>query len=75
MGHAPTAPFLAMEVRKGDTHLRFFSTLTTLGAPYDITLHELRIENFFPADDATDTALRRLNVSGTACDRVGEEKT
>lgn len=60
---APTAPFLAIEVQKGDTHLRFFTTLTTLGTPYDITLHELRIENFFPADDATDTALRRLNAA------------
>lgn len=60
---APTAPLLAIEVQKGDTHLRFFTTLTTLGTPYDITLHELRIENFFPADDATDTALRRLNAA------------
>ena len=56
---APTAPFLAIEMQKGDTHLRFFTTLTTLGTPYDITLHELRIENFFPADDATDTTLRQ----------------
>jgi len=60
---APTAPFLAIEMQKGDTHLRFFTTLTTLGTPYDITLHELRIESFFPADDATDAALRRLNAA------------
>lgn len=57
---APTAPFLAIEMRKGDVHLSFFTTLTTLGTPYDITLHELRIESFFPADDSTDAALRRL---------------
>ena len=57
---APTAPFLAMEMQKGETALRFFTTLTALGTPYDITLHELRIESFFPADDATDTAIRRL---------------
>ena len=61
---APTAPFLAIEMQKGATHLKFFTTLTTLGTPYDITLHELRIESFFPADDATDTALRRLNTAG-----------
>lgn len=59
---APTGPFLAIEMHKGDTHLKFFSTLTTLGTPYDITLHELRIESFFPADEATDTALRGLNA-------------
>lgn len=57
---APTAPFLTIEMQKGDTHLKFFTTLTTLGTPYDIRLHELRIESFFPADDATDTALQRL---------------
>lgn len=58
---APTAPFLAIEMYKGDTHFSFFTTLTTLGTPYDITLHELRVESFFPADDATDIAMRRLN--------------
>jgi hypothetical protein len=57
---APSAPFLAIEMQKGDVHLSFFTTLTTLGTPYDITLHELRIESFFPADDSTDAALRRL---------------
>jgi transcriptional regulator with XRE-family HTH domain len=63
---APAAPFLTIEMQKGDTQLKFFTTLTTLGTPYDITLHELRIESFFPADEATDTALRRLNVAGVA---------
>ncbi len=55
---ASPAPFLAIEVHKGDARLKFFTTLTSLGTPYDITLHELRIESFFPADDATDAALR-----------------
>ncbi len=63
---APTAPFLTIEMQKGDTRLKFFTTLTTLGTPYDITLHELRIESFFPADDATDTALRRLDAAGVS---------
>jgi transcriptional regulator with XRE-family HTH domain len=61
---APAAPFLAIEMQEGDTQLGFFTTLTTLGTPYDITLHELRIESFFPADVATDAALRRLDAAG-----------
>ena len=61
---APAVPFLAIEMQKGDTRLSFFTTLTTLGTPYDITLHELRIESFFPADEATDTALQRLRDTG-----------
>ena len=57
---ASTAPFLAMAFHKGDVRLDFFTTIASLGTPYDITLHELRIECFFPADEATDAGLRRL---------------
>ena len=57
---ASTLPYLAMEFRKGDVELRFFTTIASLGTPYDITLHELRIESFFPADDPTEAALRAL---------------
>ena len=35
-----------------------FTTLTTFGTPRDITLDELAVELFFPADDATDRILR-----------------
>lgn len=40
--------------------LRFFSTIATLGTPYDITLQELRIECLFPADGETDARVRDL---------------
>jgi transcriptional regulator with XRE-family HTH domain len=55
-----TAPFLPIEFRKGELELRYFSTLTSLGTPYDVTLQELRIEAFFPADEDTEEAARRL---------------
>lgn len=38
--------------------LSLFTTLTTFGTPRDITLDELSVELFFPADDATDAVLR-----------------
>lgn len=57
---ASTAPFLAIEFRKDEFDLRFFTTLTSLGTPHDITLQELRIESFFPADEATEDAMQRL---------------
>lgn len=63
---ASTAPFLAIDFLKGDFHLRFFSTLTTLGTPHDITLQELRVEAFFPADAATEEAARRLTAGSTS---------
>jgi transcriptional regulator with XRE-family HTH domain len=57
---ASTAPFLAIELKKGDVRFSFFTLLASLGTPYDITLHELRVECFFAADAATDAAVRRL---------------
>lgn len=39
--------------------LSFFSTTTVFGTPVDVTLSELAIEAFFPADKATADALRR----------------
>lgn len=38
--------------------LSFISTTTIFGTPLDITLSELAIEAFFPADKATERALR-----------------
>jgi transcriptional regulator with XRE-family HTH domain len=38
--------------------LVLFSTIATFGSPTDVTLDELAIESFFPADDATAAALR-----------------
>ena len=57
-----TAPFLAIDFAKDDLHLRFFSTLTSLGTPHDITLQELRIEAFFPADARTEETARQLTA-------------
>ena len=41
---------LPIHLKVGDVELRLFSTIMTLGTPRDITLQELRIETFFPAD-------------------------
>ena len=40
--------------------LALLSTLTVFGAPADVTLSELALEAFFPADPATAERLRRL---------------
>lgn len=46
-------PVLEMHFRKDEVSLRLFTTLATLGTPQDVTLQELRVECFFPMDDAT----------------------
>jgi hypothetical protein len=40
------------------TELRFFSTMTVFGSPLDVTIAELAIESFFPADEATAALFR-----------------
>jgi transcriptional regulator with XRE-family HTH domain len=50
-------PFLTIDYRWNNSTLRFFSTLTTFGSPQDVALQEMRIENFFPADEATRATL------------------
>ncbi len=46
-------PFLPMQLRKDGVALNLFTTITTLGTPHDVTVHELRLESFFPADEAS----------------------
>ena len=46
-------PFMTVALRKDDTELRLFTTIATMGTPRDVTVHELRIESFFPADAQT----------------------
>jgi transcriptional regulator with XRE-family HTH domain len=47
-----------LRLRSGDRELSFISTATTFGTAIDITLSELSIEAFFPADDATSEFVR-----------------
>ena len=44
----------------GDDELSLFTTLTTFGTPRDVTLDELAVELFFPADDASDASTARM---------------
>jgi transcriptional regulator with XRE-family HTH domain len=58
-------PVLPMHFRKGETSLRLFTTIATLGTPQDITLQELRVECFFPMDDDTARTLRAWATLGS----------
>jgi transcriptional regulator with XRE-family HTH domain len=49
-----------LRLMTGDETLTLFSTTTVFGTPVDVTLSELAIEAFFPADPETAAALRRL---------------
>lgn len=66
--HRSSAPLsagdllLPIHVRTAGLELRMFSTIMTLGTPKDVTLQELTIETFFPADDASERAWRRVAI-------------
>jgi transcriptional regulator with XRE-family HTH domain len=62
----PPALMIPVRLRVGDVVLSLFTTLTTLGTPTDVTLSELRIEQYFPADAETDRWIRALWAAGTA---------
>ncbi|MEU0535132.1 helix-turn-helix domain-containing protein [Amycolatopsis tolypomycina] len=50
--------FVPLKFRHDGTDLTFFSTVATFGTPLDVTVAELVIESFFPADSATAAHLR-----------------
>jgi len=52
------SPVLAMHFEKDGQSLQLFTTIATLGTPQDVTLQEIRIECFFPADDASAALMR-----------------
>ena len=57
---ASAAPVLSMRLQRGDLSLTFFTTITTLATPQDVTLQQLRIECFHPADALTEETAKRL---------------
>jgi transcriptional regulator with XRE-family HTH domain len=59
-------PVVNLHLRKGDLSLRFFSAISFIGRARDITLQDLRVECFFPADDATEQFARRLAAMPSA---------
>ena len=53
-------PVLTLDYIVGGKALSVFTTIATLGTPQDVTLQEVRIECFFPADDRSDALFKSL---------------
>jgi transcriptional regulator with XRE-family HTH domain len=49
-----------LRLRHGDRELSLLSIMASFGTPLDVTVAELAIESFFPADPATSSALHDL---------------
>ncbi len=65
-GHPPATSvnpadlLLPIHIQKENVELRLFSTIMTLGTPQDVTLQELRVETFFPADAQSEAVWMRI---------------
>ncbi len=57
-----------VHVRLDGVDLRFFTAIATIGAPFDVTLEELRIETLLPADADTEAVLREANDASRGSD-------
>ena len=55
---APHDLILPMELNLGGKIARMFSTVTTVATPSDVTLQELHVESFYPADPETEAVLQ-----------------
>jgi transcriptional regulator with XRE-family HTH domain len=55
---APHELILPMELNLGGRIARMFSTVTTVATPHDVTLQELHVEAFYPADPETELLLQ-----------------
>ena len=56
-GRVPGLEVLPLRLHDGSQELSFFSTISTFGTANDITLAELSVEAFYPADAHTSAVL------------------
>ena len=60
MDETPLLPIVPVRFARDGLEFSYFSTVTTLGTAQDVTLQELRIECFHPADDQTRVAAQEI---------------
>lgn len=58
--------FVPLRLSTDEGELSFFSTIATFGTALDVTLAELSIESFYPADAATAAILQRRDPGWTS---------
>jgi transcriptional regulator with XRE-family HTH domain len=56
----PAGPAMTVRLRRGALRLSYVSMLVTFGTPQDVTLEELRIKLFFPADPESAETFARI---------------
>lgn len=62
----PSDPALVLHLRYADLDLRFLTMVTAFQAPQNVAVEQLRIETWFPYDDATTEVCLMLADQGSA---------
>ena len=72
-GHLPddSGVYVPLRIRTAAGVLNLISIITVFGTPTDITLSELALETFFPADEETAATLRHLADTDGGAQPVG----
>ena len=65
---------MPLRYRRDGRELSFFSMTAVVGAPMDITVGELALESFYPADEITAEALRELAETAERPDGAGADR-
>ena len=47
-------PVIPVRFARDNVAVSYFSMVTTVGTPQDVTAQEIRLESFFPVDEITD---------------------
>ena len=55
-------PVMPLDINIGGIGLSLFSMISTVGTPQDITTDELRVESFYPNDEATELFFKNQGV-------------
>ena len=63
---APSNLILPMEINLEGKIARMFSTVTTVSTPNDVTLQDLHVEVFYPADAETESVLKSYEAQRQA---------
>ena len=58
---SPPAPVIDVQFDVDGADLAFFSVVSTVGSPLDVTAQELRVESFFPSEPGTSARWRELS--------------
>ena len=69
---APHALILPMELDFNGKVARMFSTVTSVASPHDVTLEDLHIEVFYPADAESEATLQAYEEKVKALSREAE---